>query len=96
MDFYRFVYNFISAERIVTQIYPSIITEFEKRFNTTARKSYVEIQHDYWHSRYEIIVVVETDRERYYIPIGEVKDSFRLYGVERAFELMIPKPQQTK
>lgn len=90
MDFYRFVYNFITAERLVTQIYPIIITEFEKRFNTTVKKSYVDMQYDHRLSRYEIRVVIETEKERYYLPVAEIDDTLKLYSTERAFELIIP------
>jgi hypothetical protein len=90
MDFYRFVSNFIAAERIVTQMYPVIVGEFEKRFNIPARKAWIDIVYNYTLSRHEIRVIIETERERYYIPIGEISDTVKLYGIERAFKLMLP------
>jgi hypothetical protein len=90
MDFYRFVSNITAAERIVTQLYPMIIAEFERRFNIPVRKSWIDIQYSCRLSRHEIVVIIETERERYYIPIAEISDTLKLYGVERAFELMLP------
>jgi hypothetical protein len=91
MDFYRLVSNFIAAERIVTQLYPIIVSEFEKRFNIPARKSWIDIVYNHTLSRHEIRVIIETERERYYIPVGEISDTLKLYGIERAFKLMLPR-----
>jgi hypothetical protein len=100
MDFYTFVSSIIAAERIVTQIYPTIIAEFEKRFNIAVRKSYIEIQRDYRLARDEIRIIIESEKGRFYIPIAEISETLKLYGIERAFRLMIPsitpKPEQTK
>jgi hypothetical protein len=90
MDFYKFVSNFIAAERIVTQMYPVIVGEFEKRFNIPVRKAWIDIVHNYALSRFEIRVIIETESERYYVPICEVSDTVKLYGIERAFKLMLP------
>jgi hypothetical protein len=90
MDFYRYVFNVMSAERIVTQLYPVIIAEFEKRFNTNVKKSYIDIQYNYQLSRFDIKVVIECDKGRFYIPVAEIAESPRLYGVEYAFKNIIP------
>jgi hypothetical protein len=96
MDFYTFVSNVIAAERIVTQIYPTVIAEFEKRFGIRARKSWIDIQYDYRLSRHEIRIIIEAEGGRYYIPIGEISETFKLYGLERAFELILPPPKSNK
>jgi hypothetical protein len=91
MDFYRFVSNITVAERIVTQLYPMIIAEFERRFNISVKKSWIDMQYDCRLPRYEVRIVIKTERERYYIPIAEISETVKLYGVKRAFELMLPK-----
>jgi len=90
MDFYRFVSSFVNAERIVTQLYPVIIAEFEKRFNTNVKKSYIDIQYNYQLSRFDIKIVIECDSGKFYIPVAEIEESPRLYGVEYAFKNMMP------
>jgi hypothetical protein len=91
MDFYKFVANVMSAERIVTQIYPMTIVEFEKRFNTNVKKSYIDIQYNYQLSRFDVKVIIECDKGRFYVPIAEIADTGpRLYGIEYAFKNMMP------
>jgi hypothetical protein len=92
-DFYQFVSGIASAERLVTQLYPTIVSEFERRFGMVARKSHVEIWYNHNMSRFEVTIIIEAEGERYHIPIAEIamNGSPRLYGVERAFNLMLPK-----
>jgi uncharacterized protein YlxP (DUF503 family) len=90
MDFYKFVVNVMSAERIVTQMYPVILNEFEKRFNITVKKSWIDVLYDPTLTRHVVRVIVETEKGRYYIPIVEISDMTKLYGVEYALKNMIP------
>jgi hypothetical protein len=92
-DFYQFVSGIASAERLVTQLYPTIVSEFERRFGMAVRRSHVEIWYNHNMSRFEVLIVIEAEGERYHIPIAEIamNGSPRLYGVERAFNLMLPK-----
>jgi hypothetical protein len=90
MDFYRFVSNIISTERLVTQIYPVIVAKFEERFGIAVRKSWVDVLYDPTLTQHIVRVIVETEKERYYIPIVEISDVPKLYGVEHAFKNMIP------
>jgi hypothetical protein len=71
-------------------MYPAIVIEFERRFNIPVRKAWIDIMHNYALSRFEIRVIIETESEKYYIPICEISDTVKLYGIERAFKLMLP------
>jgi len=91
MDFYKFTTGIASLEKLVTAIYPTIISEFERRFGVNVEEASVEI---YYHPHkivHEVRVIVRCEKGKFYIPIASLKEGTpSLYGIEHAFRYMIP------
>jgi len=90
MDFYKFVFSFASLEKLVTTIYPYIISEFEKRFNVSVEESSIDILYNPIKSIHEIRIIIRCKKGKFYIPIASLKESPTIYGIEYAFKNMIP------
>ena len=91
MDFYKFIFSLASLEKLVTAVYPVIISEFERRFGISVEKTTIVITHIPEREKYEVRVVIKCEKGRFYIPIASLKDvSPSLYGIEYAFKYMLP------
>ena len=91
MDFYKFTTGIASLEKLVTAIYPTIISEFERRFGVNVEEASVEIYYHPHKIMHEIRVVIRCEKGKFYIPIAVLRDTTPvLYGIEQAFRYMMP------